>query len=305
MIAFVLSGGGNRGPLQVGALRALLEDGIEPDFIVGTSAGAINAAFLGAHGFCAETLDQMETMWKGIAPQTIYPGGWWQLMWRLLRRGPSLYSSEGVRATIQASLPMGMETFGDFRLPIYVTAVDLISARLFVFGEDPAAPIVDAMVASASVPVIHPPVALHAMQLVDGGVLANVAASFAMDKGARELYVLNASAASGIGQAATNMLDVAGNTLHTMLAQAILRDLDRAKVDDRLDLHHIHIAVFQSLPFRDFSRTDEMLTAGYETARAYLAAPAPLIAAPAERRTYGVGESLPGAREYYPGYLAR
>ncbi|WP_448590648.1 patatin-like phospholipase family protein, partial [Thermoflexus hugenholtzii] len=42
--AWVLSGGGNRGPLQVGAMRALLERGLEPDFLVGTSAGAINAA---------------------------------------------------------------------------------------------------------------------------------------------------------------------------------------------------------------------------------------------------------------------
>ena len=43
MIAFVLSGAGNRGPLQVGAVRALLNQGIRPDLIVGTSAGAINA----------------------------------------------------------------------------------------------------------------------------------------------------------------------------------------------------------------------------------------------------------------------
>lgn len=43
MIAFVLSGAGNRGPLEVGALRALLEQGIVPDLMVGTSAGAINA----------------------------------------------------------------------------------------------------------------------------------------------------------------------------------------------------------------------------------------------------------------------
>ncbi|HNK70256.1 MAG TPA: patatin-like phospholipase family protein, partial [Flavobacteriales bacterium] len=42
MIAFVLSGGGNRGALQAGALLALLERGIRPDLIVGTSVGALN-----------------------------------------------------------------------------------------------------------------------------------------------------------------------------------------------------------------------------------------------------------------------
>ncbi len=43
-LAFVLSGGGARGALQVGALRALLEAGIKPDMLVGTSIGAANAA---------------------------------------------------------------------------------------------------------------------------------------------------------------------------------------------------------------------------------------------------------------------
>lgn len=46
MLAFVLSGGANRGPLEVGALQVLLERGIVPDMLVGTSAGAINAALL-------------------------------------------------------------------------------------------------------------------------------------------------------------------------------------------------------------------------------------------------------------------
>ena len=48
MIAFVLSGGGNRGALQGGALKALLERGISPDLIVGTSVGALNGVTLAA-----------------------------------------------------------------------------------------------------------------------------------------------------------------------------------------------------------------------------------------------------------------
>ena len=42
--AFVLSGGGNQGVAQVGMLRAVLERGIEPDVVIGTSAGALNGA---------------------------------------------------------------------------------------------------------------------------------------------------------------------------------------------------------------------------------------------------------------------
>ena len=50
MLAFVLSGAGNRGPLEVGALRALIEAGHQPDILVGTSAGAINASYVAAWG---------------------------------------------------------------------------------------------------------------------------------------------------------------------------------------------------------------------------------------------------------------
>ncbi len=40
-------------------------------------------------------------------------------------------------------------------------------------------------------PVIHPPVDYFGLQLADGGILANVAASYAMDRGATEIYVIN------------------------------------------------------------------------------------------------------------------
>jgi len=62
-LAFVLAGGGARGALQVGARSALLEAGIRPDLLVGTAIGAINAAFLGLHGFTPEALDLLEAAW--------------------------------------------------------------------------------------------------------------------------------------------------------------------------------------------------------------------------------------------------
>ena len=48
--AFVLGGGGNLGAVQVGMLRALVEHGVVPDVLVGTSAGALNAAFVASRG---------------------------------------------------------------------------------------------------------------------------------------------------------------------------------------------------------------------------------------------------------------
>src|SRR5512138_3422457 len=65
--AFVLSGGGSRGALQVGALRALLEAGIIPDLLVGTSIGAANAAGLALWGVNLDGLAALEQCWDQIS----------------------------------------------------------------------------------------------------------------------------------------------------------------------------------------------------------------------------------------------
>ena len=57
--AFVLSGGGSLGAVQVGMLQALAARGFQPDMLVGASAGALNATYLGAHGFTTETVDDL------------------------------------------------------------------------------------------------------------------------------------------------------------------------------------------------------------------------------------------------------
>ena len=70
MIAFVLSGGGNLGALQVGALLVLMAEGIYPDMLVGTSAGAVNAAFL-ASDPTLEGVERLAEIWKRIKKDNI------------------------------------------------------------------------------------------------------------------------------------------------------------------------------------------------------------------------------------------
>lgn len=301
MIAFVLSGAGSRGPLQIGALAALLEVGIQPAFLVGTSAGALNGAFLAARGLSTESLKAMHAQWQHVDANMLYPGNIFTVAWRVLAGRNSFYSGHGLRKLIEAGLPDGVATFGDLRLPLYVTSVDLLSNRLFIFGEDRSVEVVDAVLASVTVPIIHPPVNYQELQLVDGGVLANVAASVAMDKQATRIYVINTGYGGGPQKSAKNILEVANHTLTTMMAQSLLRDLARAQADSAIDLHHIHLPLFRDVSFRDFSHTDEMVLAGYEATRAYLAAPQPQIVAPVPHPD--LGETVRGAREFIPPYL--
>ncbi|MCB0072399.1 MAG: patatin-like phospholipase family protein [Caldilineaceae bacterium] len=299
MLAFVLSGAGNRGPLEVGALRALFEAGIVPDMLVGTSAGAINASYVAAHGATVATTEALGDLWRGVTSDTIYPENPLQVAWRLRSRALSLYSSTAMRAMLAANLPA---TFGDLAIKLYTPSTDLTRARLYVFGDDPAAALVDAVLASASVPVIHPPVQLGELHLVDGAALANVPASIAMDKGADTIYVVNAAYGGGQMAAPKGVLNVLGLAFTTMLGASLLEDIDRAKQDPDVDLYHIHLPDFAGLSFMDFSQTDAMIEAGYQRAKAYLAAPPPaFVPAPADESPFAPGEA--GAETYAPPFM--
>ncbi len=295
MIAFALSGGGNRGPLQVGALAALLEHGIRPNLVVGTSAGAINAVYLAVYGPDAD-MHHLAALWRQAKRGLVYPGNPFSIAWRVLIGADSLFPNFGMRQLIERNLPPGVRTFGDLKMPCYVTAADLQTSRLYLFGDDPAAPLVEAVLASASVPGIHPPVEYHGLQLVDGGVIATVPASVAMDKGATTIYVINVGYGGEKRKPVHGFLNILKRTLDTFIAQSIIEDLDRAAADPTIALHHIHITAFKDLPFNDFEHTDEMIEAGYKAAKAYLKNPQPYSR---DDLLQEQGPPVPGVTEYY------
>ena len=73
--AFVLSGGGSLGAVQVGMLQALAERRITPDLLVGTSAGALNAVFVAAHGTGPAALDLLAGTWTALRRDDIFQFG--------------------------------------------------------------------------------------------------------------------------------------------------------------------------------------------------------------------------------------
>jgi len=61
-----MTGGGSLGAVQVGMATALLQHGIEPDVLVGTSVGAVNAAYLAGPGTTGERLASLAALWSGM-----------------------------------------------------------------------------------------------------------------------------------------------------------------------------------------------------------------------------------------------
>jgi NTE family protein len=72
-IACVLAGGATRGALQAGVLRALYEQGITPDLLVGTSAGALNAAYVVSRPPTVQTTKELACVWRELRREDIFP----------------------------------------------------------------------------------------------------------------------------------------------------------------------------------------------------------------------------------------
>lgn len=183
----VLSGGGLFGAAQVGMLRALARTGWSPDVIVGTSAGALNGAWMAA-GFDHARVNELENIWLGLRERGVFPDGHAAQVWRVLARRAGVQGDDTLRKLIDKCCPV--DDLCDFDIPVHVSATDLHSGEAVWFEEGPAA---TALLASASVPGVVPPVHHEGRTLVDGGVVANVPVSRAVELGATRIVCLDVS----------------------------------------------------------------------------------------------------------------
>lgn len=186
--AFVLSGGANQGVAQVGMLRALLERGVTPDVLIGTSAGALNAAAI-ARSPTLEVVDELEKIWLGLSAEQIFPGGTLQRAWNVLRRDDHLTSNDGLLEVLQRATAPARE-FADFEVPLRVVTTDLDTGDEILLVAGPIAP---ALLASAAIPGVFPPVQFNGHRLVDGAVVNLVPISHALAGPVDRIFVLDVS----------------------------------------------------------------------------------------------------------------
>ena len=95
-LAFVLSGGGSLGSMQVGCLEVLLEQGLVPDLIVGTSVGAINGAWLAKYP-TLEGVARLKKMWLSQMQSAIFSEGRAKVLLRLLLGRDFMYTNKVLR----------------------------------------------------------------------------------------------------------------------------------------------------------------------------------------------------------------
>src|SRR3954467_2672679 len=223
-VAFVLSGGASLGAIQVGMLRALYERGIKPDLIVATSVGAINGAFIADRPQTVDTADELAAIWRQGGRAQVFPLTPLRGLLGFLGSRPHLVPDSGLRRL----LAKHVERKGLEELPIalHVVAVDVRSGEELLLS---GGPVVDAVMASAAIPAVLPPVDWGDRELMDGGVANNTPISHAIELGAREIYVLPTGRACALEEPPGSALGMALHALSLLTHSRLIADIELHK----------------------------------------------------------------------------
>ncbi|MDQ3989823.1 MAG: patatin-like phospholipase family protein [Actinomycetota bacterium] len=263
MKAFILSGGGNLGSIQVGMLRALLEADIVPDVLVGASIGSVNAAFLAADP-CLDQVRALEKIWTDLRTKDIFSRNPLSIGGALLRRG-ALFPSDRWHRFLEQRIPY--QRIEDAAVPLRIVATDFDDGASVILD---SGSVVDAVMASTSLPVVFPPHRIGEHCYLDGVLSEQVPIKPAVEAGADTVYVLAISSL-----APPPDLRSAGKILRHSLTILLF---PRIRLDalglpaDQDDLHIIKIpSGGAQVALTDMSRHGELIEQGYQETVQFLA----------------------------------
>ena len=217
--AFVLAGGGSLGAVQVGMLKALVRHGLVPDLVVGASVGAINGAYFAAEPN-RDGIARLEDIWKRLDGKDVFPLSPVNSLLSLLGKRDHFVTSAGLRALLEAELPL--LRLEDARVPCHVVATDVLSGAEVVFSSGHA---ITALLASAAIPAVFPTVAVGGRYLMDGGVANNTPVSTAIHLGAARIIVLPTGMSCAINAPPRGAMAVAMHALNLLVMQHLEKDV--------------------------------------------------------------------------------
>lgn len=265
--AFVLSGGASLGSIQVGMLQALIGVGIEPDLVVGSSVGALNAAWIAADP-SADSLERLAKLWRTISRNDIFPFEPLRGFLGFVGRQQSLISDRGLRQLLERHL--SIERLEDAQIDLHAIAVDVLTGRDVCMSEGNA---IDAVVASAAIPGIFPPVSIDDRLYIDGGVVNNTPISHAHDLGADTIWVLPAGYACSLAEPPKGSLGMALHGLSVLVQHRLAADVVR--YESLVDLRVVPPLCPVEVSPADFRQSASLIDRARTATTEWLAGPRP------------------------------
>jgi len=205
-VVFVMQGGGAPGCYQAGAYQALHEAGIEPDWVVGTSIGAINGAII-AGNRPADRVSKLQEFWGRLHPRVPEP---WSQLAPLVAGVPgfyylnpalalgadarvgieqaSMYLVEPLRKLLPAVVDLDLINAGKTRFTLGLTTVQTGQMRYFDSKQDKIS--LDHILGSSAIPPCFPAVPIDGEYYWDGGVYSNSPVEVVFDEDPRQSSVV-------------------------------------------------------------------------------------------------------------------
>jgi len=259
MVAFVLSGGASLGAIEAGMLAALYEHEIAPDLIVGTSAGALNGAFIASRPPSPQTAAELSDQWRATHTFEVFPPNPFTAALGLIGEDDHLVSNSGVKRILQSR--QQFRRLEDASVSFHVIATDVLTGAKRRLSTGDA---LGAVLASAAIPGVFPSIRFQDRQLVDGGVAENTPIADAVELGADTVYVLPTGAPCTLREPPRGAIAMLVHALALLINQRLAQDI----------AHYsslVRMIVFpppcpQPVPAWDFDHAAELIEAGYRSA---------------------------------------
>ena len=180
--AIVLGSGGVRSIAALGMVEVLLKHGLQPDLVVGCSAGAMFGALIAAGHDAAEAVRIATTLWLPEVTRKRRSGAIAQMLWPRLGRFDAGFALRDDRLVMQRlQQAFGAVRIEDLRLPLRVATTDAATGQRVVLSQGQ---LVQALRASIALPFLFAPVQIGGRNLVDGVLADPLPVSAAADAAA-------------------------------------------------------------------------------------------------------------------------
>ncbi|MEV6549844.1 patatin-like phospholipase family protein [Streptomyces sp. NPDC051597] len=271
--AFVLGGGGALGAYEVGMLRALIENGIRPDLVIGTSVGAINGAAIAAEP-TVKAVAQLGELWGSLGRSGVFSGSVLQSLRLAARNRTHVYSSAPLRELLETWLPA--RHIEDLAVPFQCVAASIENAAEHWFTQGPLVP---AVMASCAVPGLLAPLEIDGEHFVDGGLINSIPVGRAVAAGARTVYVLQVGRVERPLQVPRAPWEVAAVAFEIARRHRFTRDM--TDLPPEVEVHLLPTGAAsgkgedlagRKFRHRDFGLSARRMDLAYEASAAYLAA---------------------------------
>ena len=260
-LAFVLSGGGSLGSVQVGCIQALLQHGVFPDLVVGTSVGALNGVWL-AKDPTPDWVENLKELWLSMGRHGPFRTSRMRVTLRLLMGREYLYANDFLRKLVCQYI--GDTTFEDLQVPAVIVATNMETGEPAVLDRGS---LELAVLASTAIAGVFPPVQIDGVEYVDGGMMSYCGLGPAWDHGARRMVVIEAPhppPERGVG-----IFKPLGRALQVALVW--LCHLEVESLSQRCPVVALHPEVpLKGHTFDDFSKTPLLIEGGKAWTESYL-----------------------------------